>query len=35
MPDVVVNQDPNPSIIDTAADKQLAAAKARLALLTR
>lgn len=35
MPDVVVNQDPNPSIIDTPADKQLAAAKARLALLTR
>ncbi|HVN69666.1 MAG TPA: S41 family peptidase [Candidatus Binatia bacterium] len=29
-PDVVVNQDPNPSIIDTPADKQLAAAKARL-----
>ena len=30
-PDVVVNQDPNPSLIDTPADKQLAAAKARLA----
>jgi carboxyl-terminal processing protease len=29
-PDVVVNQDPNPSLIDTPADKQLAAAKARL-----
>jgi carboxyl-terminal processing protease len=29
-PDVVVEQDPNPSIIDTPADKQLAAAKARL-----
>lgn len=34
-PDVVVNQDPNPSLIDTPADKQLAAAKARLTLLTR
>ncbi|MBV9333973.1 MAG: S41 family peptidase [Candidatus Eremiobacteraeota bacterium] len=30
-PDVVVNQDPNPALIDTPADKQLAAAKARLA----
>ena len=30
-PDVVVNQDPNPGLIDTPADKQLAAAKARLA----
>ena len=29
-PDVVINQDPNPSLIDTPADKQLAAAKARL-----
>ena len=29
-PDVVVEQDPNPSLIDTPADKQLAAAKARL-----
>jgi carboxyl-terminal processing protease len=29
-PDLMVAQDPNPSIIDTAADKQLAAAKARL-----
>jgi carboxyl-terminal processing protease len=29
-PDVVVNQDPNPSLVDTPADKQLAAAKARL-----
>ncbi|HEY1867555.1 MAG TPA: S41 family peptidase [Candidatus Cybelea sp.] len=30
-PDVVVNQDPNPALIDTPADKQLTAAKARLA----
>ncbi|HEX3368840.1 MAG TPA: S41 family peptidase [Candidatus Cybelea sp.] len=29
-PDVVVNQDPNPTLIDTPADRQLAAAKARL-----
>ncbi len=29
-PDVVIEQDPNPAIIDTPADKQLAAAKARL-----
>jgi carboxyl-terminal processing protease len=29
-PDVVVDQDPNPALIDTPADKQLAAAKARL-----
>ncbi len=29
-PDVVVEQDPNPSLMDTPADKQLAAAKARL-----
>jgi carboxyl-terminal processing protease len=29
-PDVVVQQDPNPALIDTPADKQLAAAKARL-----
>jgi carboxyl-terminal processing protease len=29
-PDVVVEQDPNPALIDTPADKQLAAAKARL-----
>ena len=29
-PDVVIDQDPNPSLIDTPADKQLAAAKARL-----
>lgn len=29
-PDVVVNQDPNPALIGTPADKQLAAAKARL-----
>jgi carboxyl-terminal processing protease len=30
-PDIVVNQDPNPALIDTPADRQLAAAKARLA----
>ena len=29
-PDIVVAQDPNPGLIDTPADKQLAAAKARL-----
>lgn len=29
-PDILIAQDPNPSIIDTSADKQLAAAKARL-----
>jgi carboxyl-terminal processing protease len=34
-PDVVVPQDPNPSIIDTPADKQLASAKARLRQLIR
>ena len=34
-PDIVVIQDPNPSLIDTPADKQLAAAKARLRQLTR
>jgi carboxyl-terminal processing protease len=34
-PDIVVNQDPNPSIIDTPADKQLAAAKAHLRTLLR
>ncbi|MBV8531762.1 MAG: S41 family peptidase [Candidatus Eremiobacteraeota bacterium] len=34
-PDVVVNQDPNPSLIDTPADRQLAAAKARLASALR
>jgi carboxyl-terminal processing protease len=34
-PDLVVNQDPDPSIIDTPADKQLAAAKARLHSLTQ
>lgn len=34
-PDVVVNQNPDPSIIDTPADKQLAAAKARLLASTR
>jgi len=35
MPDVVVNQDPDPALIDTPADKQLAAAKARLNALQR
>lgn len=30
VPDIVVAQDPDPSLIDTPADKQLAAAKARL-----
>ncbi|MBV8343705.1 MAG: S41 family peptidase [Candidatus Eremiobacteraeota bacterium] len=34
-PDVVVPQDPNPSIIDTPNDRQLAAAKARLRQLIR
>jgi carboxyl-terminal processing protease len=34
-PDIVVEQDPNPSLIDTPADKQLAAAKARLRALIR
>jgi len=34
-PDVVVPQDPNPAIIDTRADKQLAAAKALLAASQR
>jgi carboxyl-terminal processing protease len=29
-PDVAIQQDPNPALIDTPADKQLAAAKARL-----
>ncbi len=29
-PDVVVNQSPDPALIDTPADRQLAAAKARL-----
>ena len=33
-PDVAINQDPDPSIIDTPADKQLAAAKAHLRSLT-
>lgn len=33
MPDVVIDQDPDPAIIDTPADKQLAAAKAQLAQL--
>jgi carboxyl-terminal processing protease len=33
-PDIAINQDPDPSIIDTPADKQLAAAKARLRSLT-
>jgi carboxyl-terminal processing protease len=31
VPDVVIAQDPDPALIDTRADKQLAAAKARLA----
>jgi carboxyl-terminal processing protease len=34
-PDIVVNQDPNPSLMDTPADKQLAAAKARLRTVIR
>ena len=34
-PDIVVNQDVDPSLIDTPADKQLAAAKARLRSLNR
>jgi carboxyl-terminal processing protease len=34
-PDVVVNQDVDPALIDTPADKQLAAAKARLRSLAR
>jgi carboxyl-terminal processing protease len=34
-PDVVVGQSPDPALIDTPADKQLAVAKARLLLLTR
>jgi carboxyl-terminal processing protease len=34
VPDIVVAQDPDPSIIDTPADKQLAAAKARLRSLS-
>lgn len=34
-PDVVVNQDANPTLIDTPADRQLAAAKARLRTLLR
>lgn len=34
VPDIVVAQDPDPSIIDTPADKQLAAAKARLSTLS-
>ncbi len=33
-PDIVVNQSPDPSLIDTPADKQLAAAKARLHAVT-
>jgi carboxyl-terminal processing protease len=35
VPDVVVPQDPDPALIDTPADKQLAAAKARLHALNR
>ncbi|MGC2634862.1 MAG: S41 family peptidase [Candidatus Cybelea sp.] len=34
-PNIVVNQDPNPSLVDTPADKQLAAAKTRLHQLLR
>jgi carboxyl-terminal processing protease len=34
-PNIVVNQDPNPTLVDTPADKQLAAAKARLRQLLR
>lgn len=34
-PDIVVNQDIDPALIDTPADKQLAAAKARLRSLTK
>lgn len=34
VPDIVVAQDPDPSLIDTPADKQLAAAKARLRTLS-
>jgi carboxyl-terminal processing protease len=34
VPDIVVAQDPDPAIIDTPADKQLAAAKARLRTLS-
>jgi carboxyl-terminal processing protease len=34
VPDIVIAQDPDPSIIDTPADKQLAAAKARLRTLS-
>ncbi|MBV8066400.1 MAG: hypothetical protein JO113_00375 [Candidatus Eremiobacteraeota bacterium] len=34
-PDVLVDQDTNPALIDTPADKQLAAAKARLELSIR
>jgi carboxyl-terminal processing protease len=33
-PDIVVNQDPDPALIDTPADKQLAAAKAHLRTLS-
>ncbi len=35
LPDIVVPQNPDPSLIDTPRDKQLAAAKARLRQLTR
>ncbi|HLY02329.1 MAG TPA: S41 family peptidase [Candidatus Cybelea sp.] len=34
-PNILVNQDPNPTLVDTPADKQLAAAKARLRQLLR
>jgi carboxyl-terminal processing protease len=34
-PNILVNQDPDPALIDTPADKQLAAAKARIRQLLR
>lgn len=34
-PDITVDQDPDPALIDTPRDKQLKAAKARLAAMTR
>jgi carboxyl-terminal processing protease len=34
-PNILVNQDSNPSLVDTPADKQLAAAKARIRQLLR
>jgi carboxyl-terminal processing protease len=35
LPDIVVNQDPDPALVDTPADKQLAAAKQHLHSLNR